>query len=507
MILSKQNIGNIKAQQGLVIPDKSLLSLPEKVLQFFTGVLLRGLPDYFIDKANRQNIFNGRIVVVKSTGTGVTDAFEAQNCLFTLCERGAGNDQKFDETIIISSISRVLSAKDEWEKILQCAANADIQLIISNTTEVGIILADDNVNAAPPISFPGKLLAFLLARYKAFNGSIESGMVIVPTELIVDNGTKLKAIVIELAEKNKLDASFIDWIKTANDFCNSLVDRIVPGKLPQAEQKNTEQKLGYTDELMIMSEYYRLWAIETKSERSKALLSFAKADKGVVIASNITKFRELKLRLLNGSHTLTCGFAFFAGFETVKQAMADKKMSILIRELMLNEIAPCVVTEEIGEPEVVEFANTVIDRFYNPQLDHKWSSITLNYTGKMKMRNVPLIKRYYELYKNVPPFISLGFAAYILFMKAVKTEDGKYYGEFNGKSYLIQDPDAFQFYDYWKLNNTKSVVHEILSNELLWGTDLSSLHQFEASVLENLNALMTTGANAILASLITDKKN
>src|SRR6187549_2306516 len=121
MQLSEQNIKKIKPQPGLIIPEAHLFDLPEKVLQFGTGVLLRGLPDYFIDKANRQGIFNGRIVVVKSTTQGDTDAFATQDNLYTVCVRGIEEGKKVEEMIINSSISRVLSAKDDWKTILQCA--------------------------------------------------------------------------------------------------------------------------------------------------------------------------------------------------------------------------------------------------------------------------------------------------------------------------------------------------------------------------------------------------
>ncbi len=171
MQLSKKNLKNIKAQPGLIIPDEKLLSLPEKVLQFGTGVLLRGLPDYFIDKANRQGVFNGRVVIVKSTSQGGTDAFSQQDGLFTLCVKGIEDGNKVEETIINSSISRVLSANDEWKTILACAHNPEMQIVISNTTEVGITLVEDNIQSSPPVSFPGKLLAFLYERYKAFKGS------------------------------------------------------------------------------------------------------------------------------------------------------------------------------------------------------------------------------------------------------------------------------------------------------------------------------------------------
>ena len=229
MQLSKNNLDKIKARNGLEIPDKKVFGLPEKVLQFGTGVLLRALPDHFIDQANKQGIFNGRVVVVKSTESD-SSAFDRQDGLYTICVRGIENGQTVEENIINASISRVLSAKTEWKQILACAQNPELKIILSNTTEVGIQLADDDINAAPPVSFPGKLLAFLYERFKAFKGSPTSGMVIVPTELITDNGNKLESIVLELAHRNNLEFKFFEWLENHNIFCNSLVDRIVPGR-------------------------------------------------------------------------------------------------------------------------------------------------------------------------------------------------------------------------------------------------------------------------------------
>jgi tagaturonate reductase len=493
MQLSKQAIQEIKPQAGLTVPDAKMFDLPERVLQFGTGVLLRGLPDYFIDKANRQGIFNGRVVVVKSTSAGSADEFTKQDALYSICVRGIEDGHKVEEVIINSSISRVLSANDEWESILFCAHNPDLQIIISNTTEVGITLVEDDVRLFPPRSFPGKLLAFLLQRYKYFKGASDKGMVIVPTELITDNGTKLRSIILELAEMNKLDAGFIQWLSTANHFCNSLVDRIVPGKLPANDSIATQAKLGYKDELMIMAECFRLWAIESDSEKVKKILSFTQADDGAVIAPDIEKFRELKLRLLNGTHTFSCALAHLAGFSTVREAMSNEFMSSFINNLAIHEIARAVSNDTISYTDACEFASKVFDRFRNPFLDHQWQSISVQYSSKMRMRNVPLLVRHYEKTKQVPEHMALGFAAYLLFMKSTKDPLGIYKGISNGKEYSIQDDLVDRIAGKWQDYNEDQFVDKVLADQEIWGMDLTSLFGFAEAVKTNLRSLVKNG--------------
>lgn len=391
--------------------------IPERVLQFGTGVLLRGLPDYFIEKANRQGRFNGGILVVKSTDNGQLDEFERQDCQYTLVIKGLENGEVVDESIAIAAISRVLSAASQWDELLESVTSPDLAIVISNTTEVGIALdEDDRLDLAPPRSFPGKLTAVLYRRFIHFNGDITKGLVILPTELISDNGAQLKGIVLHLAEKHGLGTDFREWLIVANDFCNTLVDRIVPGRLSAAEADRLEGILGYRDDLAIMAEPFRLWAVESNSERVRGKLSFAGADHGVIIAPDIQKFKELKLRLLNGAHTFSCGLASLAGFDTVKEAMGNIRFSGYVKRLMLDEIVPTLLGEAIAEQEAVAFANSAMDRFANPFLDHKWSAIGMNYSSKMVMRNAETWKRYIQRLGKPPRLMALGVAGYMRFM-------------------------------------------------------------------------------------------
>ncbi len=497
MTLSKFTVKNINAADVTNVPD-GVFELPEKVLQFGTGVLLRGLPDYFIDKANRAGVFNGRVVVVKSTSGGDSVAFEKQDGLYTLCIRGLEEGKPVEENIICSAISRVLSAKDEWAAVLKCAHNPEMQVVISNTTEVGIELIKEDIHQHPPVSFPAKLLAFLYERYKAFDGSAQCGMVIVPTELITDNGKKLEAIVFELAHLNGLEENFIEWLEKHNHFCNSLVDRIVPGKPDAAAKQKLENDLGYKDDLITMSEVYRLWAIEG-DEKVKAVLSFASADAGVVITDDITVFKELKLRMLNGTHSLSCGVAFLAGITSVKEAMDDKIVSLFIKNLMTEEIAKAI-PYNLPQADAQAFAAKVLDRFGNPSIEHHWINITLNFTQKLEMRVVQVLQRYAELYKSVPENFALGFAAYILFMHPVKKDGDVYYGNANGKDYPIKDVKAGWFYEQWNNFAPQQLVQNVLSNAALWNTDLSAIPGFAVAVTENVENILANGMLSVLKS-------
>jgi len=472
---------SINLSKHLNLPDQSVFDLPEKVLQFGTGVLLRGLCDYFIDKANKKGIFNGRIVVVKSTDRGDADDFNEQDGLFTHAVKGIENGQAIEEYILNASISRTISARTQWQEILDCAKNPEMQIVISNTTEVGItLLENDKITNNPPSSYPVKLLAFLHERWKFFEGSAASGMVIVPTELVVGNGDLLKDIILQQAQKNNLELEFIDWLKTHNNFCNSLVDRIVPGKPEKEMVFQLQSKFGYVDNLMVLSEVYRLWAIQG-NEHVRKVLSFAQADSGVIIEKNIEIYRELKLRMLNGTHTLQCGMSYLLGFRTVKDVMANSYLNGIIMNLMLGEIA-LAIPYKIDSKVKDRFGRMVLDRFRNPFLNHKLLDISVQYTTKMKMRNIPTLLQYYREFGKPPELFAMGFAAYLQFMKGEKEVNGTYYGESNGSYYPINCNFAPYFYEAWQDFN----LDKILANRSLWGEDLTQLDGFADAVRKYL---------------------
>ncbi|MGF7216253.1 tagaturonate reductase [Spirosoma lacussanchae] len=482
---------------------------PEKILQFGTGVLLRGLPDYLVQKANEAGQFNGSIVVVKSTGSQ-TDEFTGQDNLYTVAVRGVQQGQNVAETTVISAISRVLAAPTQWDEVLRLARNPALQIIISNTTEVGLNYVEESIFQRPPESFPAKLTAFLYERFRSVGGSKAKGLVVIPTELVTDNGLKLREAVEKLATFNELGKLFTKWLKFHVRFCNSLVDRIVTRPTDEARQA-LEAETGYEDELLTFTEPYHLWAIEG-DDRVRQMLSFASdATPQIIIDEDINFYKERKLRVLNGTHTLTMPLGYLLGLETVADEMQHADMSRFVESLMLDEIVPTVPnygTPGMDKAAIRQFALDVLDRFRNPYLDHLLLNISLQETAKMQARNVATLQRYYDQFNAVPKHMALGFAAYLLFMKAVREEEGQFIGEVTASggviSYPIRDEKAAYFYGDWQTVDVKeaSTVHtfvkSVLSDVTIWQADLSTLPGFVDAVAENLNQLLNEGAEATL---------
>jgi tagaturonate reductase len=464
---------------------------PERILQFGTGVLLRGLVDYLVDKANKKGIFQGRIVVVKSTG-GDTTEFSQQDNLFTTNIKGISQGELVNQVLVNASISRVLQSNAAWEQVLQAVRQPTLQTIISNTTEVGIQYVEEKIDGVPA-SFPGKLLAVLWERFQYFKGASDTGFVIVPTELVVNNGRLLKEIVLKLAAYNKLPLAFVQWLEQDNHFCSSLVDRIVPGK--PKELASLEEKAGYSDGLWIDTEPYLLWAIEG-DERVKDKLAFCQADTRMLIAPDITPFREQKLRILNGSHTISVPLGYLSGLNTVVECMEDAYMQSFFRNVILEEILPTI--KDIC-PQAPAFAEDVLDRFANPNIAHKLLSITFQESMKMNARNVRTIIRYYEKFQSLPATMCLGFAAMLLFLRPEKQEGGQYAGQRGHEFYTITDDNIAIFANGWAGVTGKSgeaitaMVSAISADKRLWEADLSQIPGFTEAISAHLQGMLQEG--------------
>ena len=487
-------------------PNAALLDLPETVLQFGTGAFLRGFVDYFIDAANRQGMFNGRVVAVGSTRSGREQLLTEQNGLYTLASRGIAEGRAVQDVRIISSVSRALSARDAWDEVLTLARAPELRLIVSNTTEVGITLdEDDALQLAPPRSYPGKLTRFLLERARAFDFDAAKGVLVLPCELIEMNGERLRETVLALSARWKLGNEFVSWLESAVPFCNTLVDRIVPGAPPPDEAAALQQRLDYRDGLITTCEVYRLFVIEG-GDAVRARLGFAGVDPGVIVTDDVAPYRERKVRLLNGTHTIMAPVALLCGCETVGAAVEHELVGRFVRRVLLEEILPTV-----SAPDADTFAGDVLDRFANPYIRHSLFDISLQGTTKLRVRIVPTIRLAAERGGggggggDAPQALAFGFAAYLRFMRGDLQAARRAAG-------LAVPPDDLgqRITALWSVApndgrpDLAGVVRAACADETTWGEDLTGVPNFAEAVTAHLTRIVRDGALAALGSLLAE---
>ena len=337
-----------------------LENAPEKVMQFGEGNFLRAFVDYFFDIANEKADWNGKVVLVQPISQGLTDYINNQQGLYTLYLRGSQDGQKVDEKRVISSVSRCLNPYTDWDKVLELAKSDDLEIIVSNTTEAGIV--HDNESAfdqVPPTSFPAKLTRVLYERFTAG----KPGLVILSCELIDNNGKELQKCVNQYIDDWKLSEDFRKWVNEENTFCSTLVDRIVPGRIrdpKEVERLNAAN--GYEDPLTDVGEVFGVWVIEGP-DGLEDKLPFKKAGVNVMVVPDVTPYKKRKVRILNGAHTGFVLGAYLAGYDIVRDCMHDATILEYMNHMLYDEVIP---TLPLDKDDLKQFAAAVQDRFNNP---------------------------------------------------------------------------------------------------------------------------------------------
>ena len=477
-----------------------LRSAPEKVMQFGEGNFLRAFVDYFFDVSNEKVGYNGKVVLVQPIAQGLTDLINQQEGLYTLYLRGNEKGVKVDDKRVISSVSRCINPYQDWDKVLEFAKSDDLDIIVSNTTEAGIVHdTESTFDQCPPISFPAKLTRVLYERFTAG----KKGIVMLSCELIDNNGKELLKCVNQYIDDWKLPEDFRAWVNNENIFCSTLVDRIVPGRIRDAEEvKRLNEENGYEDPLMDVGEVFGVWVIEGP-EGLENRLPFKAAGLPVHVVPDVTPYKKRKVRILNGAHTGFVLGAYLAGFDIVRDCMNDDVIRGFMNKMLYDEIVPIL---PLDQEDCKNFAAAVQDRFNNPFVNHELMSISLNSTSKWKARNMPSFLEYVEANKALPPCLTMSLAAYIAFYSndiQELNDKGLLCKRPKGNTYLISDDRwALEFYYAHKDDTPEALVHAVLTNTQMWDQDLTKVPGLEAAVVNGLKMIREKGAKAAFASCL-----
>ena len=499
MLLNKKLIeSNTILNNNIVIGPHD--DMPERVLQFGEGNFLRAFVDWHFNELNKKGLFNGKVVIVQPLKGGMIDEINKQDGLYTLLLRGIQNGKQIEKTEIITSVSRGINPYTNWNEFLKCASNPNMRVIVSNTTEAGISYSKIPFPEGEcPDTFPAKVAAFLYERYKKFDGAKDKGMIIIPCELIKDNGDTLHQYILQHALDWKLDSKFIRWIQESNYFYNTLVDRIVPG-YPKDEIESLTKKFGYEDNIMVSAEIFHLWVIQGNRIASEEL-PFVQAGLNVVWTDDIQPYRNLKVRILNGAHTMFTIPSFLSGNDTVQQSVEDRVIGNYISEGLFKEIIP---TLDFPEEKKLDFAQEIIERFQNPFIKHYLISITLNSISKFKVRVLPSILEYFEMNKHVPEALSFSLASLIWFYRGYSLNKLPQNG--SRQFTLKDDEEVMKFFKGLEnIQDYDTVVKSVLGNVNFWNLDLNKIDGLREIVTYYYKSIDSRGMKPAIEELLNAK--
>ncbi len=458
-------------------------------LQYGDGNFLRGFVDWMIHEMNVNSpSFKCDIIVLKArAGEGLIPHYKAYKNTFTVHTKGFINGESLMSSTAVSSISDAFSPYDDYEKYRNLAKLEDLKLVFSNTTEAGMFLdKSERLEDRPPQGFVGKLTQLLFYRYEIFKGDLSKGLIIVPCELLQDNGKLLHSLINQYIELWQLPRGFNTWLNEACHFCNTLVDRIITS--PNQSLDST------TNPLDVQAEPYHLFVIQDNG-KLEPLLPTAASKLNIIFSDNLEYYRKRKVRILNGAHTTMVAVGYLLGLETVKNCMDSPLLSTFIEQLLYEEICPSL---PFPQEELLTYANEVLDRFRNPFLEHKLLTISLNSISKSAVRIVPSIKSYLSKTGELPQRLCFALAALFVF----------YNGRRSGNSFTLSDTkDVMSFFSnlYNQHPLPASSVNEIcpliLANEGFWGEDLNDISGLTECVSKHMKNITSQGMNESLQML------
>ncbi|MHA1692826.1 MAG: tagaturonate reductase [Candidatus Heimdallarchaeaceae archaeon] len=437
---------------------------PIRIVQFGEGNFLRAFWGKAIDELNKKEIFKGQICVIQPIVIGKLETLEQQDYLYNVCLQDADNE----DLVLVESIKTGINPYSDFDSFTEIAKNPDVRIIISNTTEAGIVLdPEDSFDRFPPDSFPGKLLLFLYTRYKEFGNSPGRGLLILPCELIENNGTVLKRILLALVDKFSINSDFKKWLNKECIFFNTLVDGIVTG-YPALEEKLFEEKLGYKDQMIVKGETYQLLVIEG-DESYRDELPLTEAVLNVIWTKDLDFYRKIKVRIMNGFQTVMSLTGFLSGLNTEREALNHYIIGEFMRNGLYNEIIP---TLEYAEEDKLSFAKIMLERLNNPQIEHLLNDINLNSFSKFQSRIQPSIAFWNS---DSLPFLMFSTAILLKFYCIEEYKDGLYYANSCGKKYPVYDtPQNLKtLYNLRRESNrlnhsTKEYCSAVLHERTLW---------------------------------------
>ena len=485
-----KTIASCALPANVQLPQYDRQQLRSRIVHFGFGAFHRAHQALLTNRVLNQHGGDWGICEISLfSGDQLMSRLRQQDHLFTVMEKSAAGNQP----IIIGAVKECLNAKlDSLAAIIEKFCEPQVAIVSLTITEKGYCIdpatghldltqpriVHDLQSPDEPHSAPGILVEALHRRR-------ERGLpafTVLSCDNIPDNGHVVKNAVLDMAAKR--DPQLASWIAEQVSFPGTMVDRIVPAAT-DASLAEITRELGVEDPCAISCEPFIQWVIEDNFVAGRPDWGSV----GAQLVDDVLPWEEMKLRMLNGSHSFLAYLGYLAGYAHISDCMQDASYRRAARHLMMAEQAP---TLRISGVDLGAYADSLIARFSNPALQHRTWQIAMDGSQKLPQRLLDGIRIHLKQGSRWP-LLALGVAAWMRYVSGVDDM---------GNAIDIRDPLAEKIRAIVETSHDENRVAALLTLQEIFGSDLPANPQFVQTVEQAWQSLVREGARqAVLTAL------
>lgn len=417
-------------------------------------------------------------------------ALRQQDHLYSLTEMA---DDSLNTRIIGVITSALHGKSDGIEAVIAAMSQPDVAIVSMTVTEKGYChhpasgdlnpdhpdIVHDLAHPDAPRSLPGLILAAIRRRRDAGLPPFS----VMSCDNMPENGHVTRNAIVQLAQRQ--DSALADYIRQHVTFPSTMVDRIVPAMTDSAFAELAE-RLGSRDPVAVEAEPFFQWVIEDNFVSGRPAWEQA----GAELVKDVLPFEEMKLRMLNGSHSFLAYLGFLSGYEHISDCMADANLRTAARRLMLDQQAPTLRTQGV---DLAAYADSLIARYENRAIKHRTYQIATDGTQKLPQRLLDSVRWHLRNGSNCD-LLLLGVAAWMRYVGGVDEQ---------GAPIEIRDPLKAELAERVAASGEgEARVKALLGMKAVFGEDLAQNAEVVATLTRFWLQLREQGARATVAQAV-----
>lgn len=415
------------------------------------------------------------------------DVMRAQDCLYTVVERGAGGDK----ARVVGSIGAYLFAPDDREAAIEKMASPGCRIVSLTITEGGYYVNKGTGQfdeAHPDIRHdlehprePAGVFGYLA---EALDRRRQRGLApftVMSCDNLQGNGDVARRTFLAFAERR--DAGLASWISGSGAFPNAMVDRITPATT-DAHRAMVRESFGIEDGWPVVTEPFKQWVIEDRFPLGRPAWERV----GAQMVSDVHPYEMMKIRLLNASHQALCYIGMLLGYRYADETMADADIHLLVERMMDAEVTPLL--PPVPGIDLAQYKRTLLERFANPVLRDQLARIGTEGSARIPGFVLPSIL---DRLSRGGPMRALTFTVAAWFRYLAGTDE-------RGEALPINDPIAEELTRRARAGGEDP--RPLLGLRELFGDVLPASQAFVSQVEQDLRVLYRQGARSALASCL-----